>query len=203
MADRATIETYNNHAQEFADYFRSIKTGRVEDVANALELLGEKISPKVVEIGCGDGRDAAIILEHTKNFLGFDPSRKLIELAKKNLPNAHFEVGDALGFDYPKEVDIVFAFASLIHVDITEMKEVFKKVFDALNHGGVFYLSLKGSDVYHKYIQDGKFGKRLFYFYSPADIRSIAQVRLKEVYFKDGFETNGAKNWFEIAFQKS
>lgn len=203
MADRTTIETYDNHAQEFADYFRSIKTGRVDDVAKAFELLGAKLNPNVVEIGCGDGRDAAIILGRTKNFTGFDPSQKLVELAKKNLPDAKFEISDALDFDYPNHIDVVFAFASLIHVSLSDMKEVFAKVHDALNVGGIFYISLKASDTYHEFLQEGKFGRRLFYFYNPNDIRKMAQKKFEEVYFNEGFVTNGAKNWFEIAFKKA
>lgn len=200
--DHRTIETYDKHAKEFATYFRSIKTGRKEDVSKAFELLGSRHSSRVIEVGCGDGRDAKLILEYTQEYTGFDPSIKLLELAQKNLPGVDFVVSDAVGFEYGENVDIVFAFASLIHINMDDMKKVFTKVHNSLNSGGILYLSLKGSDSYHEFIQEGKHGERLFYFYHPSEIREIAQSRFEEVFFKEGFVTNGAKNWFEIALKK-
>ena len=62
-----TIETYNATAENMAKKFSDIGT-RVEDIIQVFSYIQKDI-PKVVEIGCGNGRDASEILKHTPNYL--------------------------------------------------------------------------------------------------------------------------------------
>jgi hypothetical protein len=61
MTDRTTIATYDNSAQELAAYFAGIGS-RLDIIQEALQLAGKPHEAKVVEVGCGDGRDAEDII---------------------------------------------------------------------------------------------------------------------------------------------
>lgn len=204
MADKLqkTIQTYDNHAQEFADYFRKIKTSRVEDINATFNLLDDTLNPSVIEVGCADGRDAEEILKRTVNYIGFDSSKKLIELAKKNLPEGNFLVEDMRTYKFPPSLDIVFAFASFIHLNKKELKAIIMDIHRSLNNGGVLFLSLKRGDSYRSYIKRDGMGERLYYLYNPENIKKITHDYFKEVLRTTGFTTNENTEWFEMILKK-
>src|SRR5580765_3199784 len=110
-----TVNTYNQSAEKFVEYFAGIGS-REEDINRAFELAGHPQNPSVLELGCGDGRDAKVILERTNRYRGTDISEAFISLARQNVPNGRFEVADMVDDTYSEELDIVFAFASLLHL---------------------------------------------------------------------------------------
>lgn len=204
MADKLqqTIKTYDEHAREFADYFRSINASRVKDISMAFKLLGDKPNPAVLEIGCADGRDAEEIIRRTTNYLGFDVSKELITLAKKNLPQGKFLVEDVRTFKFPSKLDVVFAFASLIHLDRAELESVIIAANNSLNSGGIFYLSMKKGDSCKSYVKRDNFGERLFYVYSPADMNELVEGYFENVFNTSGFIRNTDTEWYDVAFRK-
>ena len=194
-----TIDTYNESATELAEYFKGIGP-RVKDINRAFELAGNPQNAKVVEIGCGDGRDAEDIFERAGWYEGFDVSEGMIAIAKEHVPGASFKVADAMEYDYPENLDIVFAFASLLHLDREEVSEVLKKVHSSLRPGGIFYLSLKEKSEYTEEIKEDQYGSRLFYFYNAALISEMTEGDY------DVVDTSGKKigstQWFELALRK-
>ncbi len=194
-----TVDTYNKSAKELAEYFRGIGS-RTDDIERGLKLAGNPKIPNILEIGCGDGRDAKEIVKLTSNYKGFDISEGLIKIARKHVPSADFEVADAISYKYPKNLDVVFAFASLLHLDKAEVRLVLDKVHGALKSNGIFYISLKYAAKYREETKEDQFGRRMFYFYKPEIIEGLAGNNYKTL--KTWRETHGHTEWFEIALQK-
>jgi len=196
-----TVDTYNKSARELAEYFRGIGS-RTKDIDLAIELAGNPDDPRIVEIGCGDGRDAKEIIKRTSSYTGFDISSELIKIARKHVPEAQFEVADAISYDYPSRLDVVYAFASLLHLDKEEVRRVLQKVHTALRQGGVFFISLKLATEYTEKVKEDRFGTRLFYFYNPDIIKELAGDKYEVAKTDGGFVTIGNTQWFEIALRK-
>jgi predicted TPR repeat methyltransferase len=76
-----TIDTYNKTAKIHSDKFTKYGA-RIDDIERAFSCI-KKSNPKVVEIGCGDGRDAEEIIKRTNDYLGIDLSEELIKIAQK------------------------------------------------------------------------------------------------------------------------
>lgn len=142
MIDNKTITTYDTSARELAVYFAGIGS-RLELIKKALELAGSPADAVVVEVGCGDGRDAADIVPLVKTYEGFDPSRELIKLAQQRLPQASFTVADALSYGYPENVDVIYGFASYLHLNREDFRSACLKAQEALRDGGVLFMTLK------------------------------------------------------------
>ena len=194
-----TIDTYNNSAKELAEYFRGIGP-RQKYIDFAFEAAGNPGPARVLEIGCGDGRDAEAIIKKAAWYLGIDISEVLIKLARQKVSQAHFEVADASTFNYPPDLDIVFAFASLLHLNQSQVSRVFQKVERSLRPGGVFYISLKWAPKYTEMIKEDKFGTRLFYFYNAELLQKLAGPHYEIV--KAWKETIGHTEWLELALRK-
>jgi len=194
-----TIESYNRnaraHAKKFDDLGAGIRRGDVEETF----VLVKKSNPYVLEIGCGSGRDAVEITKHTNNYLGIDISEKLIELARQKLPKSQFRVADIEDYDFPKNIDIIFAFASLIHVPKESLRRILDKAHSALNNSGVVRLSMKYSDYYRELIRNDEFGTRAYYLYSRNDIEELSDSF--EIIKKDVIDLRGQK-WLEIILKK-
>lgn len=193
-----TVDTYNNSVEQFVDYFAGIGA-RTKDINRALELAHKTEGARVVEIGCGDGRDAAEIVERVSEYHGFDIAEKFIETARQKVPKGHFEVADAVNYDFPVDLDIVFAFASLLHLNRSEVATVFSKVYSALRPSGIFYASVKYRNAYQQEVQEDQFGTRLFYYYDTQTLADAAQG-FDIVY--ENQKPIGKTEWLEIAFRK-
>lgn len=192
-----TVDTYNKSAEALTEKFNS-QQPRIFDIAQAFSLV-KKDNPFVLEIGCGNGRDAEEILRKTSNYLGIDISEKLIEIARKRLPAANFQVDDIETYEIPQNVDIILAFASLIHMPLDSFEIILKKSYARLNHGGIFHISLKDSPNYKEVEKTDEYGTRHYYYYNFNDINKIkgnfkiAAHRVEDI---------RGQRWLEITLQK-
>ncbi len=192
-----TIDTYNKTAKEMANKFNAIGT-RVKDIQHAFSLA-KKEDPIVLEIGCGNGRDAAEIVRHTKSYLGIDISSVMIDLAQGYVPEGKFIVADIDNYDFPEGIDLIFSFASLLHSDRDHVQDILRRAHAALNTDGIFFISLK-MDAYQQKIQEDAFGLRVFYFYTPELIKEMAG-KMYETIFLETQEHLG-QQWFSIILRK-
>jgi len=192
-----TIQTYNKSAKALSKKFYDIGV-RVKDIKKGFSFI-EKDNPKVIEIGCGNGREAEEILKHTNNYLGIDISEELIKIAKKENPNGKFKIADVESFSFPQNIDIIFSFASLLHSDKDNVKRILDRVYKSLSRDGIFYISLKYGDYQEKTVKD-EFGIRTYYFYTPELIKELAGDRYKTVYID--IQDLRDQKWFNIVLKK-
>ena len=196
---QTTIETYEWAAPELAEYFKNIGP-RTEDINLVFDLLGDVKDPQIVEIGCGDGRDAQEIIARTQNYVGFDVSGSFIDIAKKKIPKGRFLVADAVDFEFPPNTDAIFAFASLLHLDKDEVGQVFAHAHSALKSGGLFYVSVKYKPEYTAEVKTDQFGERLFYFYNDELLINLAGEDYSVV--KNWHKILSDTEWLELILQK-
>jgi len=192
-----TINTYNNSAQSLAKKFDSLGA-RTNDIKETLELV-KIVTPHVLEIGCGNGRDAEEIVKFTDNYLGIDISEKLVELSRQKVSKGSFEVADIENYKFPKGLDVIFAFASLIHVPRESLQKILTDAYLALNDNGVMRLSMKYSDDYRETTKEDEFGIRTYYLYSKNDIEDLA---VGFIVFRNELNDLRGQKWLEIILQK-
>ncbi len=198
--DLKTIAVYDKFPKQFSKYFSDIGS-RIGDIEKAMSFLNNKSNIRSIEIGCGSGRDAAEIIKRVSWYEGFDPSKGLLDIAIKALPQTNFVLSDALNYQYPQNIDIVYAFASLLHINKADLAEVFKKVYQSLNKGGIFYISLKMRDEYTEEIKKDEYGERMFYYYNPKIIKKIAGNNFSTVFLD--YKKIGHTDWFDIILKKN
>lgn len=197
--DQQNIKVYDQSAKALSEYFSGIGS-REEDVERGIALAGNPSEPRIVEIGCGDGRDTIEISRRAGWFEAFDPSAGFIRIARKQLPDATFVVADALSYTYPENLDVVFAFASLLHVNKENLAVVFDRIARSLRSGGILYLSLKERTEYTEEIKKDQYGERMFYFYNADIIKELAKTNYVVVY--QDSHVHGHTDWLTIALKR-
>lgn len=194
------IETYNDSAEKLAEYFNGIGA-RTDDIELALKLAHRRNEARVLEIGCGDGRDAEEIVKRVEWYEGVDPSSGLLTIARQRLPDTSFIEADALSYDYPDNLDVIFAFASLLHVNKEDLTTVFDMGYEALLEGGIYYLSLKERPEYTEEVKTDDYGERMFYYYNVDLIKEVAGTGFQAVH--ESHQTIGNTDWFTLALKKN
>ena len=194
---KQTIETYNKSTSALAKKFANFGP-RIEDINRGFSYIS-KNNPSVLEVGCGYGREAKEILKLTNRYLGIDISEEMVKMAKREVPNGNFVVADIDDYIFPKDIDIIFSFASLLHSDKEHLKLILERAYEALNEGGIFYISLK-YDKYHSEIQNDEFGARIYYYYAPEDIKELGPKYT--TVWENKHEHGGGQNWFTIILKK-
>lgn len=166
-----TTKYYSDNAKDYAQKFD--RSGpRVKEVNRAFELCGMD-NPRVLELGCANGRDAEIILEKTKNYLGVDGAEGLLDIFRNRFPDASVKLADFRTLTFPEQsFDIVFDFASLFHLDKLELKNILRNIHGWLRKNGILVTTGKYGE-YQKFINPEQ-GNKIQYFYKPEIIFELA-----------------------------
>lgn len=140
FADTATQHSYDISASEYAQ-----KTANTTNAVQTEKFLKRlRSEAKILDIGCGAGRDALLFTELGVGVTGIDFSESMLTLAKTNAPLAEFHRMDIEEMDFPTEsFDGAWANASLLHLSKEAFPNVLAQIWEILKEDGVFYLSLK------------------------------------------------------------
>lgn len=142
MAERFedTVAYYNRNAAHFAADTAGL------DMSVLYERFLHHIPPggRILDAGCGVGRDALAFVDRGYSVVGFDASVEMVRLARKRV------VGRAvvlqMHFDELSrhaEFHGIWACASLLHVPSAELPDVIQRLAAALRPGGTLYMSFK------------------------------------------------------------
>jgi trans-aconitate methyltransferase len=194
-----TRNAYEEGAPQLAEKFNAIGSRR-DDIERAFRAISHVSHPHVLEVGCGNGRDAAVILEHPCEYVGIDYSEAMIGLAQQTVPGGTFLCRDMEEYVPEHQIDIVFAFASLLHLPPESFKTYIHMAYAYIAKRGVLYLSVKEGAGEH--IKEDATGKRYFYYYSMKDIMDMAQEEGFVVEFQMQKEILGV-SWITAMLKKS
>lgn len=105
---------------------------------------------RILDLACGTGQLAALLVERGFRVTGLDNSSKMLEFARSNAPLATFVLADARTFVLSDRFDAVLSvYDSLNHIVSTEdLRRVFSRVRAALDSGGRFVFDLNTEAAY-------------------------------------------------------
>ncbi|MFM8453424.1 MAG: class I SAM-dependent methyltransferase, partial [Gammaproteobacteria bacterium] len=96
----------------------------------------------ILDGGCGAGRDALFFKNKGYRVTAFDACQKMVELTSDyaNIPCFNMKLQD---IDFENEFDAGWTNASLLHLKIEDLRNVFFKMANALKSGAYWYMSFK------------------------------------------------------------
>jgi SAM-dependent methyltransferase len=135
-----TIGYYNRHADAFAAQTADL------DLEPLYQRFLRYVRPggRILDAGCGPGRDALVFAERGYEVVAFDASEAMVQLARRR-------VGDRVevrwmrfeDLEWQNEFDGIWACASLLHVPKAAFTEVGIRLAMALRPAGAWYMSFK------------------------------------------------------------
>jgi ubiquinone/menaquinone biosynthesis C-methylase UbiE len=136
---KTTIETYDEIAHHYKQKTKNLEL--VEEIKKFKKFLPE--SSKVLDAGCGWGRDSKI-LSKTSKVIGIDLSEKLLDLARAYAPDAKFQIGNISKTTFKDEsFHGIWSNDTLIHLDRKDILPTLKEFHRLLKKNGILYISVK------------------------------------------------------------
>lgn len=104
---------------------------------------------RVLDVGSGTGRPTAELLTAAgHDVTGVDVSPRMVEIAREQVPAAHFEVADLRTLAYPAGTwNAVIAFYPLLQLTRAEIDAALARFADWLTPGGIFLMATVPADI--------------------------------------------------------
>lgn len=167
--DRTTIETYNQIAAEYdrevADFWKRHESQLIKKFVSAA-------GPKILDIGCGSGRDAIILSNNGKDVLCLDASDAMVQICKSKGLAATCADYHVIPYN-DVTFDGVWAYTSILHSPKAEIVKVVQEIRRVLCPDGVLALGLIEGDYEGYRNSAGPDLLRWFSFYNKSEIEKI------------------------------
>lgn len=133
-----TLNYYNDNAEAFCSGTQNAAFSEHQDIF--LKCLPPKAS--ILDFGCGSGRDSKAFLLKGYDVEAIDGSEELCRLASecigKEVKCRKFQELEAENL-----YDGIWACASMLHLNMTDLEAVMKRIDGALKPSGILYTSFK------------------------------------------------------------
>ena len=191
-----TIDYYNQNADSFAAGTQNA------DMSDHYRIFLPYLLPgsKLLDLGCGSGRDSAFFASMGFDVTAVDGSAVLCQRVRERYGiEAQCMKFDELAFS--AEFDAVWACASLLHVQKADMSAILCKVSASLKPGGILYAS-------YKYGSEERICKgRLFSDYTERDIDTLltkkTQLSLLEYWITEDVRPDHVgERWLNLIARK-
>lgn len=188
-----TIEYYNQNADMFAQGTRLVDFTVVQEQFTKMLPVGSRI----LDFGCGSGRDTKYFLEKGYRVEATDGSSELCKLASAftgiEVKEMLFQDLDASG-----KYEGIWACSSILHLSKKELLPVIRKMCDALKDNGVIYTSFKYGDFEGerngRYFTEDTFDKF---------IKVIQELTIEEEWItSDVRPGRGEEKWLNLILRK-
>ena len=191
-----TLNYYNQNADSFIEGTVSVNFKEVQD--KFLQMLSGK---KILDFGCGSGRDTMYFLKSGFDVTATDGSEELCKYASEY---TGIQVKQML-FQDLDEVDYydgIWACSSILHLSKNELRIVMNKMSRALKAGGIIYTSFKYGNF------EGERNGRYFTDFTEKTfeefVGEIDNLQLKEEWITgDVRPGRGEEKWLNVILQKN
>lgn len=187
-----TLSYYNSNAPSFVQNTVDVLFTDIQDVF--LECI--PAGGRILDFGCGSGRDTKYFLSKGYIVDAVDGSKELCKIASEytgvSVKCMLFDELDAV-----KEYDGIWACASILHVEKMKLPTILKKMAVATKMGGTIYVSFKYGDFEGE--RNGRFFTDLKESIFEELIKNIPELVIKESWITTDVRVErGEERWLNI-----
>ncbi|MDU6296183.1 class I SAM-dependent methyltransferase [Clostridium celatum] len=195
--DKETLNFYNSNSKNYIESTLDIDMSHLySDFLSEIPSGGA-----ILDLGCGSGRDSKVFIDKGYKITAVDGSKELAKLASRVI-GQEVIVSKFEDLRLTESYDGIWACASLLHVNRSNIVDVIKSISCNLNRDGVFYMSFKYGN--NEYIDDKG---RYFNCYTKESfeemIKNIPELIIRKIY-KSGDTLGGRSNleWLNVLITK-
>lgn len=190
-----TLNYYNQNADSFIEGTVSVNFKEVQD--KFLQMLSGK---KILDFGCGSGRDTMYFLKSGFDVTATDGSEELCKYASEY---TGIQVKQML-FQDLDEVDYydgIWACSSILHLSKNELRIVMNKMSRALKSGGIIYTSFKYGNFERE--RNGRFFTDFTIDEFTDFVKDVKEMAIEEYWITgDVRPGRGDERWLNLILRK-
>ena len=190
-----TLIYYNQNADSFIEGTVSVNFKEVQD--KFLQMLSGK---KILDFGCGSGRDTMYFLKSGFDVTATDGSEELCKYASE-YTGIHVKQMLFQDLDEVDYYDGIWACSSILHLSKNELRIVMNKMSRALKSGGIIYTSFKYGNF------EGERNGRFFTDFTIDEftdfVKDVKEMAIEEYWITgDVRPGRGDERWLNLILRK-
>lgn len=210
-----TVDYYNENADEyfeatadadlsdarerFVSYLggteMAFEADREADVPAGVEADAKAADVRIIDVGCGSGRDAAAFREMGYEVRGLDASEELARVAAERF-GIRVTVCDMASWVAEEPFDGVWCCASLLHLDDDGVERFFRNLPGNVADGGAVFVSVK-TGIKTGFDDKGRF-MRIFTEDEISGLFEGTGFTVKEVWYTDDGLGRSDVKWVNV-----
>lgn len=158
---------------------------------------------RVLEIGAGYGGDATKLIEHycLDNYVGIEPAKGLLEIARSRNPGATFKQLNAYDLDLTNGTfDGFWANAVLIHFPKASLRGVLNKICQLIRASGIGFISVMEGN---KDFVNSRTGRYYSLWQCDEFIDELTKAGLMVIYKQKVETENSLSPWLTFIVEKN
>lgn len=190
-----TLDYYNKNADNFVANTISVDFKKTQD-----KFLDKLQGKRILDFGCGSGRDTKYFLEKGYEVDAVDGSEELCKAASKY---TGIQVRQMLFQELIEQnrYDGIWACSSILHLSKDELRIVFPKMLDALCSNGIIYTSFKYGEFEGE--RNGRFFTDFTIETFSEFISDIDNIKMEEDWITgDVRPGRGEEKWLNLILRK-
>lgn len=199
MIVKNTITTLNYYDLRAVDFAKDTIDVTFKDLQETfLDYLPQH--SKILDFGCGSGRDIKYFLTKGHSVDAIDGSKELCKIASEytGIPVKQMLFNELSAMS---EYNGIWACASILHVEKKNLPVILQKMADAVKAGGVIYVSFKYGDF------EGEKNGRYFTYLTGESfkelLKDIPEIHIEKTWITgDVRSERGEEQWLNIIMRK-
>ena len=191
-----TLAFYNKNAKAFAEETAFVDFKETQD--KFINILQGK---RVLDFGCGAGRDSKYLVEAGLDVVAIDGSAELCQIAESyvGIPVQQMLFQELVD---RSRYDGIWACSSILHLPKEELRSVLMKMLNALTDNGIIYTSFKYGEFEGE--RNGRYFTDFTYESFCEFIRDIKGIAIEE-YWYTGDVRPGREDqkWLNLLLRKT
>ncbi len=192
----STIDYYNSNAD---DYYQNTIDADL-DAARSRFTAYLPTGARIIDMGCGSGRDVLAFRSLGFKAAGLDASEDMVQMAKEHL-EIPVIAADMSTWIADEPYDGIWCCASLMHLGDDDCRRFFSNLRCNLKPGGVLYISVKsgietGMDAAGRYMKN----------FTEEDVQELADMaeglRISELWYTDDTLSRRDFKWLNVIMSK-
>ena len=196
-----TIRTYDKYADSWAndhpqDDYRTILT----------QLKQLMPHGSMLEVGCGGGQDADMLIAAGYDYLGTDASNGMVSLASRKHPGIifqHINLYDLASLE--RQFDTFWCNAVLLHIPKRRIDEALQSILTVIRPEGVGFISMKDGDkeFFEERTQSDREENRIFVHWQKEDFERVLKRNGFKIVYYEYVPKSERSKWHRFLVKKS
>lgn len=192
----STIDYYDRNAN---DYFtRTAEVSFNEIYSTFLKYI--PAGGRIIDFGCGSGRDVKWFYDQGYEAYGLDASKELVKKASNTL-GITVSTGLIEAWITDEPFDGIWCCASLMHLNDDALEQFFDNLKYNLKPGGVVFMSVK-SGIQTGYDEQGRYLRN----FTEEDVHEIinrhSELEIKELWYTEDKLLRDSFRWMNVIITK-
>jgi len=185
---KETISRYNRISEEYHKKYGYLPESEKNFLRRFFELIDKK-KPKILDTGCGTGRDLSFLENFESELYGIDLSDGMLNIAKKNLTKTSLIKGDYRHLPFKENsFDGILNIASLVHLPHSEKLNALAEFYRVLKPEGILYISIQNLLHPDRFVRALKYATPRGVFYDGRYWYFPTKYEMESLVEKAGFD---------------